>query len=116
MNITTALPGQGLQGLHADWGADYDGQFHVCNSIWLLDDFSAENGCTRLVPGSHLGKHPKNTLEDTTVPHPDEEHLIAPAGTVAVFNSQTWHSGALYTRRRPAITSRIEKRRASYPA
>ena len=95
LNARDALPGQGLQGLHADWGADYDGQFHVCNSIWLLDDFSAENGCTRLVPGSHLGKNPRNALEDTTAPHPDEEHLIAPAGTVAVFNSQTWHGGTL---------------------
>ena len=40
LNARDALPGEGLQGLHADWGADYDGQFHVCNSIWLLDDFS----------------------------------------------------------------------------
>jgi ectoine hydroxylase-related dioxygenase (phytanoyl-CoA dioxygenase family) len=95
LNARDALPGEGLQGLHADWGSDYDGQFHVCNSIWLLDDFSEENGCTRLVPGSHLGENPRNALKDTQAPHPDEEHLIAPAGTVAVFNSQTWHGGTL---------------------
>ena len=93
LNARDALPGEGLQGLHADWGADYDGQFHVCNSIWLLDDFSEENGCTRLVPGSHKGLHPRNALEDAQAPHPDEERLIAPAGTVAVFNSHTWHGG-----------------------
>ncbi len=95
LNGRDALPGQGLQGLHADWGKDYDGRFYVCNSIWLLDDFSEENGCTRLVPGSHLGKNPRNVLEDPTAPQPDEVHLIAPAGTVAVFNSQTWHGGTL---------------------
>lgn len=93
LNARDALPGEGLQGLHADWGADYDGQFHVCNSIWLLDDFSAENGCTRLVPGSHKGQHPRHALEDAQASHPNEELLIAPAGTVAVFNSHTWHGG-----------------------
>ncbi len=95
LNARDALPGDGLQGLHADWGADYDGQFHVCNSIWLLDDFSEENGCTRLVPGTHKSQHPSKVLEDTQAPHPEQELLIAPAGTVAVFNSHTWHGGTL---------------------
>ena len=95
LNARDALPGQGLQGLHADWGQDYDGRFHVCNSIWLLDDFSQENGCTRLVPGTHKGLNPGNAGVDRMAPHPDEEYVIAPAGTVAVFNSQTWHGGTL---------------------
>ena len=97
LNGRDALPGHGQQGLHADWGKDYDGRFHVCNSIWLLDDFSRENGCTRLVPGSHRGQNPRNVGIDPLAPHPEEEHLIAPAGTVAVFNSHTWHGGTLNT-------------------
>ena len=60
LNARDALPGEGHQGLHTDWSKDYDGRFHVCNSIWLLDDFTEENGCTRLVPGTHRGKHPGN--------------------------------------------------------
>ncbi len=95
LNARDALPGQGLQGLHADWGEDYDGRFHVCNSVWLLDEFSRENGCTRLVPGTHKGLNPGNTEIDRMAAHPDEEYIIAPAGTVAVFNSQTWHGGTL---------------------
>ena len=95
LNARAALPGQGLQGLHADWGEDYDGRFHVCNSVWLLDEFSRENGCTRLVPGTHKGLNPGNTEIDRMAAHPDEEYIIAPAGTVAVFNSQTWHGGTL---------------------
>ena len=93
LNARDALPGEGHQTLHPDWSADYDGRFHVCNSIWLLDDFTEENGCTRLLPGTHRGKHPSNIDVDLEGPHPDEEHLVAPAGTVAVFNSQTWHGG-----------------------
>ena len=95
LNARDALPGEGLQGLHADWGTDYDGQSHVCNSIWLLDDFRQENGCTRLVPGTHKGLNPGNADIDRMAPHPEEEYVIAPAGTVAVFNSQTWHGGTL---------------------
>ena len=95
LNARDALPGEGLQGLHTDWSLDYDGRFHVCNSLWILDDFTEENGCTRLVPGTHLGKHPSNVLEEPQAPHPEEELLVAPAGTVAVFNSQTWHGGTL---------------------
>ena len=95
LNARDALPGQGLQNLHADWGHDYDGRSHVCNSVWLLDDFSRENGCTRLVPGTHTGCNPGNAQIDQMATHPDEEYVMAPAGTVAVFNSQTWHGGTL---------------------
>ena len=95
LNARDALPGQGLQNLHADWGHDYDGRSHVCNSVWLLDDFSRENGCTRLVPGTHKGLNPGNVEIDRMATHPDEEYVMAPAGTVAVFNSQIWHGGTL---------------------
>ncbi|MEE3338326.1 MAG: phytanoyl-CoA dioxygenase family protein, partial [Candidatus Latescibacterota bacterium] len=41
------------------------------------------------------GQHPKDALDDPTAPHPDEVILTAPAGTVVVFNSHTWHGGTL---------------------
>ncbi|MDP7577917.1 MAG: phytanoyl-CoA dioxygenase family protein [SAR202 cluster bacterium] len=97
LNARDALPGEGLQRLHPDWDGVYDGRFHVCNSIWLLDDFTEENGCTRLVPGTHLVSATNSTavLTDPMAPHPQEEYLIAPAGSVAVFNSHVWHGGTL---------------------
>ena len=95
LNARDALPGEGHQKLHPDWRNDYDGRFHVCNSIWLLDDFTEDNGCTRLVPGTHIGQHPDSVLKDAMAAHPKEEHLVAPAGTVAVFNSHIWHGGTL---------------------
>jgi len=97
LNSRFALPGQGLQALHADWGDGVPpGEYYVCNSIWLLNDFSAENGATRVVPGSHRsGQHPREALADPQASHPDEIQLIAPAGTVVIFNSHTWHGGTL---------------------
>jgi ectoine hydroxylase-related dioxygenase (phytanoyl-CoA dioxygenase family) len=74
----------------------------VCNSIWLLDDFTQDNGATRVVPGSHLsGKSPGDVLADTRDPHPSEVLLTAPAGTVVVFNSHLWHGGTMNRSSRP---------------
>lgn len=109
LNSRAALPGEGLQALHADWGAAVaPGEYQVCNSIWLLDDFTAENGATRVVPGSHRkGTLPRDELPDPRAPHPDERKLLAPAGTVVIFNSHVWHGGTLNTtsQRRRALHS-----------
>ncbi|MBL8174431.1 MAG: phytanoyl-CoA dioxygenase family protein [Bryobacterales bacterium] len=84
-----------VQPLHCDTGAlpDETGNT-VCNVIWMLDDFTAENGATRLVPGSHKwGKLPQQAMEDPMAPHPDEILLLAPAGSVAIVNAHAWHGG-----------------------
>ena len=97
LNSRAAHPGQGHQGLHTDFGEPVQpGEYRVCNSIWLLDDFTAANGATRVVPGSHLrAKLPSHEMADPTDTHPDEVQLLAPAGTVVVFNSHLWHGGTL---------------------
>lgn len=95
LNYRAAKPGKGLQKLHADWHEPVDqGDYKVCNSIWLLDDFSRANGATRIVPGTHLqGALPQDALEDPWDTHPDEILIEAPAGSVFIFNSHTWHGG-----------------------
>ncbi len=97
LNGRAALPGAGLQGMHADWGEAVEpGDYYVCNSIWLLSDFTEANGATRVIPGSNRSRqHPKEALEDATAPHPDQVVLTAKAGTVVIFNSHTWHGGTL---------------------
>ncbi|NRF96328.1 phytanoyl-CoA dioxygenase family protein [Paenibacillus frigoriresistens] len=97
LNGRDSVPGEGLQGLHSDWKErDLDEPYQVSNSIWLLDDFTEMNGATRMVPGTHHKKGlPKDYMEDTKAPHPDEILLIAPKGTVGVFNSHVWHGGTL---------------------
>lgn len=97
LNYRAALAGYGLQKLQVDWHEPVAaGDYKVCNSIWLLDNFSKQNGATRLVPGSHLkGILPQDDLDDPMAAHPDEIILEAPAGTVVIFNSHTWHGGTV---------------------
>ena len=55
-----------VQPLHADMAALADeGGYWVCNSVWMLDDFTPENGAIRVVPGSHRwGRLPQDVLAD----------------------------------------------------
>ena len=80
------------QPLHADSGALADEQgCWVCNSVWMLDDFTAENGATRVVPGSHRwqGVSPAGLYAT----YPGERLVTGPAGTVVVMNAHMWHGG-----------------------
>ena len=89
LNTRAALPGSGRQALHTDWAeAVPSDRYQVCNSVWMLDDFTEENGPTRVVPGSHRwGKVPKDAMEDPTADHPNQLLMLGSAGTCVVFNS-----------------------------
>ena len=86
-NITG--PGGGEMVLHADqifvpepWPAEPQG----ANAAWCVDDFTADNGATCFVPGSHLlHRSPRPVDVVDAVP------LEAPAGTLVVFESRLWH-------------------------
>jgi ectoine hydroxylase-related dioxygenase (phytanoyl-CoA dioxygenase family) len=74
--------------------SDADNDHHMiapaacCNVIWMLSDFSASNGATRVVPGSHRSGR-----------HPDPEHdkdvatvgAVAPAGSALITDGRLWH-------------------------
>ena len=60
----------------------------VVNVMWMLVDFTAENGGTRLAPRSHLtGRHPDKELDRDVEPIAAE----GPAGTAMVFDGRMWH-------------------------
>jgi ectoine hydroxylase-related dioxygenase (phytanoyl-CoA dioxygenase family) len=84
-----------VQPLHADMGAIPDERgYWVCNTVWMLDDFTTQNGAIRMVPGSHRsGKLPQDVLPDPKAVHPDEVLLTGAAGTVVVMNAHMWHGG-----------------------
>ena len=68
--------------------------YWVCNTVWMLDDFTAENGATRMIPGSHhWRKRPQDVLDDPMAPHPHEVLLTGKAGSIAVMNAHLWHGG-----------------------
>lgn len=96
LNVRSADPHSGwVQPLHADVGAVADEKgYWVANTVWMLDDFTTENGALRAVPGSHrLGKLPQQALEDPSAPHSDEILVTGRAGTVVVMNAHLWHGG-----------------------
>jgi ectoine hydroxylase-related dioxygenase (phytanoyl-CoA dioxygenase family) len=102
LNFRAARPGQGNQRLHAEGGPVWPAPFQVCNSIWLLDDFTEDNGATRVVPGSHrFSVSPGDAMPDPDAAHPGQVKLTAPAGTVVVFNSHLWHGGTRNDTGRP---------------
>jgi hypothetical protein len=103
LNSRAALPGHGHQQLHADWGeAVSPGNYRVCNSIWLIDDFTEFNGATRVVPGSHRSARlPREVMADPTGRHPGEVKILGSAGTVVVFNGHLWHGGTRNVTGRP---------------
>jgi len=83
------------QPLHCDAGAVADDSgFWVCNTIWLLDDFTATNGATRVVPRSQRwNKLPQQELADPQATHPEEVLVLGEAGSVVVMNTHAWHGG-----------------------
>jgi ectoine hydroxylase-related dioxygenase (phytanoyl-CoA dioxygenase family) len=96
LNVRSANPhSDWVQPLHVDGGFIPDEKgYCVCNSVWMLDDFTTENGATRLIPGSHRWhRRPADVLQDLTAPHPEEILLAGNAGTVVVMNAHLWHGG-----------------------
>lgn len=77
---------------HADAGAIADERgYWVCNTIWMLDDFTLENGATRMIPRSHTWRRlPEPGYKDAA---PGEQLVTGRAGTVVVMNTHMWHGG-----------------------
>ena len=92
-----------VQPLHADMGAIPDEKgYWVANTVWMLDDFTEQNGAIRMVPGSHRwGRLPQQALADLQARHPEEILITGKAGTVVVMNAHLWHGGTANRTARP---------------
>jgi hypothetical protein len=95
LNARTALPGCDSQPMHVDMAALPDEQgYWVCNAVWMLDDFTPDNGALRVVPGSQRWERlPQEAMADPRGPHPGEVLVTGRAGTIAVINAHLWHGG-----------------------
>lgn len=91
LSSITILPGEAAQPTHADDQLIPIPKPHpptVCNTMWALTDFTAANGATRLVPGSHLAaENPIYGGEYETVA------AEMPRGSVLVWHGSLWHGG-----------------------
>jgi ectoine hydroxylase-related dioxygenase (phytanoyl-CoA dioxygenase family) len=91
-------PGQNAQVLHYEQGIyplprDRD---VMLTALWAFDDFTAANGATRIVPGSH--QRPKGK--------PDPAEAVPaemPAGSVLLFSGRLYHGAGANTTGRPRL-------------
>jgi ectoine hydroxylase-related dioxygenase (phytanoyl-CoA dioxygenase family) len=79
--------------LHVDQGfmPEPHPQMLVLNVAWFLDDFTAENGATLVVPGSHLSMaYPEGGLAPSA-----PARLTGKAGSMAVIDGRLHHATGL---------------------
>lgn len=92
INARIVRPGDPDQPLHSDIPRQLrkDGRPVMVQVVWMLDPFTATNGATRVVPGSHRAPDPE---PPSGVDVPYCIAPTAPAGSILVFNGQCWHGG-----------------------
>jgi ectoine hydroxylase-related dioxygenase (phytanoyl-CoA dioxygenase family) len=92
LNNTARCPLENSKGqqLHLDSnlpGGDYP---LIMVVLWMLDDFTENNGSTRIIPKSHKF----TTYADNDVKYVSEYKVIAPKGSVIIYNAALWHGSS----------------------
>jgi len=78
----TLRAGTAAPPLHQDVQRGADGD-PLVGFIFMVDDFTIENGATRFVPGSQTLLHPPTEGA--------EHHACGPAGSLMIFDGLIWH-------------------------
>ncbi|MDH3641235.1 MAG: phytanoyl-CoA dioxygenase family protein [Gammaproteobacteria bacterium] len=91
--VINVHPGETAQNFHIDDAAGSDTWFKKprpwlgISTIWAFDDFTADNGATEVIPGSHLWDENRTPAAAEALP------VIMPAGSVMVFAGNLCHRG-----------------------
>jgi hypothetical protein len=85
-------PEEPAQAVHRDqWAFDFfpfpKGYEVQCNTIWAMTDFRADNGATRVIPGSHRYDDRLSFKEEDTEPAEME------AGSALFYTGSLYHGG-----------------------
>ena len=83
-------PGEPAQMIHRDqWAFDFfpfpTGYEVQCNTIWAMTDFTAANGATRVMPGSH------RLADRLAFAHEQADAAEMPAGSVLFYTGSLYH-------------------------
>ena len=104
---------------HSDWPFNQTVASHIpapypdavihLSSIFMLSRFSAENGGTLIVPGSHrLPDNPSGENGvDRDAPHPKEINVTGGPGDVFLYDSRLWHSVAENNSDQPRVAMTV---------
>jgi ectoine hydroxylase-related dioxygenase (phytanoyl-CoA dioxygenase family) len=88
--VINILPGEAAQALH------YDDNFYRiprprqplgAATVWAIDAFTANNGATVVIPGSHHWDDMRQGERQEAIP------AVMPRGSVVFFLGTTWHGG-----------------------
>ncbi|MFE9574922.1 phytanoyl-CoA dioxygenase family protein [Nocardia sp. NPDC006044] len=101
LQIINILPGEQAQMLHTD-----DGFYPLprpraalgAATIWAIDDFTAENGATDIIPGSHLWGHRRPEAAE-------REPVVMKAGSCVFFLGTLWHGGGANRSTNPRLAA-----------
>jgi ectoine hydroxylase-related dioxygenase (phytanoyl-CoA dioxygenase family) len=94
------LPGEGPQRLHRDDGIypiRMPGMEWQISCNWALDDFTLENGATRVVLGSHRRREPWPPAAEEAVQTPMKK------GSALFYMGSLWHGGGANNTNRPRM-------------
>ena len=79
--------------IHRDCPRSLSSQPTNLGLTFALDDFTADNGATWYVPGSHREAEPPTSEEFTR----RAQQLVVPRGSAFFFDARLWHSGGWNT-------------------
>jgi ectoine hydroxylase-related dioxygenase (phytanoyl-CoA dioxygenase family) len=89
---TVRAPGPTVVPLHSDQNwlpAPFPEQNYMLTVCWVHDEFSAENGATKIIPGSH--RHRRHPTPEESAAEEGAIAIEAPAGSVAIWDGAVWH-------------------------
>ena len=99
LQVINILPGEKAQMLHTDdafYPLPRPRKALGAATIWAIDDFTADNGATDIIPGSHR-------WGDQKPDSADRQPVVMPAGSCVFFLGTLWHGGGASRSDRPRL-------------